>query len=137
MREQVIQALATLLASIPGVNQVTTYEDASRVALTGLPAIMVVDAGEERLPLTGDYVQVGLDVDLHGIVAAADDVESRMNALDDSIKVALAGDRTLGGLVSGVVISGRTESDLFGDEAVAKFIRPVRIYYSGIESQGV
>jgi len=136
VREQVISALVALMQGIAQVKQVLTYDDPDRIASTGIPAVMVVDAGEERTPRTGGLADIYLTVNLRGVVQSTDSAETQANALDRGIKAAIAGDRTLGGLVAHVTVEPRSEIDLTGDEALAIFTRPVRVYYVADEALG-
>ncbi len=136
MREQAINALATLMQGITQVKQVTTYNDIDRISAMSVPAVMVVDSGEERTPRTGGFADVHIDVNLIGVVRATNDAETRINSLDKDMKAAIAGDRTLGGTVAFVTIGERTDSDLSGDEDLATFTRSARIYYVANETLG-
>lgn len=136
MREQVIEALVAKMQGLASVKQVLAYDDLDRIAATGIPAVMVIDTDEERIPRTGGFADVYLTVELKGVIRATSDAEKRINALDKEIKAAIAADRTLGGLVAYVDIEPRADSDLSGDEALAIFTRPVRVYYVANEAQG-
>lgn len=137
MREQIIQAFAAMMQAIPAVRQVLIADDPDRISMTGLPAVMVVDrGGEDRVPRAGGFADVYLDIDLVGLVAAAGDAETRINALDREIKRAIALDRTLNGLVAHISIHERTDEDITGDETIARFTRRVRVYYVADETQG-
>lgn len=137
MREQVIQALAEMMQVIPLVRQVLVADDVDRIAMTGLPAVMVVDrGGETREPRTGGVADVHIEIELIGLVAAAGDAETQINKLDREIKASIAADRTLGGLVAHVMILDRTDEDITGNETLARFTRRVRVYYVANELQG-
>ena len=136
MRETIINSLVTLMDGITQVNQVIKYDDLDRIASTGVPAVMVIDAGEERFPRTGGFADVYLHVYVRGVVRATDDAETRMNSLDKDIKTAIAGDRTLSGIAANVTIGNRDESDLSGDEDFAVFTRSITVYYVANEANG-
>jgi len=144
-REQAIVALENRLATITVANgyavEVKKVQRSTRTQLlyeNGYPAVAVVDTGDSDIQYkTGGLADIYTVVKLVCYVRGRTAMSSRMNELDLAIKKAIAADPTLAGAVAHATIQGDADKDLSGDDDVASFTRPIRLFYEGSYSGGM
>jgi len=138
-RESALVALSTLLGAIPIVGGVSRqFEAVDEIPATALPYIIIEDDGAETITMkTGDFADVEIDVSVIGYVQSALSLSTSLNELDVAIKTAVAGDRTLGGIVQHVSIEPTQERSGTQFKPYGWFIRPLKIMYEGRYSLGL
>jgi len=144
-REQVLDALVTRLQTITTANGYTLniglVKRSIRMHLlyeNAYPAIQIEDGSTETIEYkTGGLADIYFTAKLSVWVRSRTSMSESMNAVDLAIKKAIATEATLGGLVAHATIQGEVDKDLTGDDDIAKFIRPIRIFYEGQYTEGM
>jgi hypothetical protein len=138
VREAAIEALVTALDAEASIKLVKRVDSETALSSQALPAVLVVDDGGEVIHYkTGGLADVYFSVRLIGVVRDRVNLSQAMNTLDVTIKKAVVADTTLGGAVAHITIEPLEDKSLDDTDSVAKFTRPVRMFYEASVAGGL